>query len=178
MDATGNHTKSILMQSIGTIHSPFCEAAGTPIQTVYGRDVAGTVVLHASYAPALDDIEGFERLWLIYWMDRTGPFKPRVLPYRDTVEHGLFATRSPNRANPIGMSVVRLVRREGATLYVADMDVLDGTPLLDLKPYVPEFDCHPNSRAGWFDKAGVDRRVADERFHGESPNATQTGNSK
>jgi tRNA-Thr(GGU) m(6)t(6)A37 methyltransferase TsaA len=159
---TGN---SITMQVIGMIHSPFLEAAGTPIQPVYGSGVEGKVFLDASFAPALDDIEGFERLWLIYWMDRSGPFKPRVMPYRDTVEHGLFATRSPNRPNPIGLSVVRLLRREGATLFIADMDILDGTPLLDIKPYVPEFDCHLNSRAGWFEKAGVDRRLADGRFH-------------
>jgi tRNA (adenine37-N6)-methyltransferase len=161
----GKDENSIMLQAIGMIHSPFREAAGTPIQTIYGHDVEGKILLRESYEAALDDIEGFERLWLIYWMDRAGSFKPRVLPYRDTVEHGLFATRSPNRPNPIGMSVVRLIRRVGATLYIAGMDILDGTPLLDIKPYVPEFDCHPDSRAGWFEKAGVDRRVADGRFH-------------
>jgi len=165
MASADKDEKSILLHVIGTVHSPYREAAGTPIQTVYGHGVEGSVVLRESYAPALDDIEGFERLWLIYWLHRAGAFKPRVLPYRDNVEHGLFATRSPNRPNPIGMSIVRFVRREGATLYVADMDILDGTPLLDIKPYVPEFDCHPDSRAGWFDNAGVDRRVADSRFH-------------
>jgi tRNA-Thr(GGU) m(6)t(6)A37 methyltransferase TsaA len=157
----------IIVRGIGTIFSPFREAAGTPIQSVYGSSIEGRIVMLESYTPALDDIEGFERLWLIYWMDRTGPFKSKVLPYRDKVEHGLFATRSPNRPNPIGMSVVRFVRRENNTLYVTDMDILDGTPLLDIKPYVPEFDCHLNSRAGWFDRAAVDRRVADGRFHGQ-----------
>jgi tRNA-Thr(GGU) m(6)t(6)A37 methyltransferase TsaA len=170
MSSAGKIGDSIAMQVIGVIHSPFSEAAGTPIQTVYGSGVEGKILLDESFAPALEDIEGFERLWLIYWMDRTGPFKPKVLPYRDTVEHGLFATRSPNRPNPIGMSVVRFLRREGATLFVADMDILDGTPLLDMKPYVPEFDCHLNSRAGWFERAGVDRRVADGRFHGQDSN--------
>jgi tRNA (adenine37-N6)-methyltransferase len=165
MSSGGKTGDSITMQVIGMIHSPFKEAAGTPIQPVYGSDVEGKVLLDASFAPALDDIEGFERIWLIYWMDRTGPFTPRVMPYRDTVEHGLFATRSPNRPNPIGMSVVRFLRREGTALFIADMDILDGTPLLDIKPYVPEFDCHLNSRAGWFEKAGVDRRLADGRFH-------------
>lgn len=160
--STGN---SITMHAIGVIHSPFLEAAGTPIQTVYGRDVEGKIILYDPFSDALDHIEGFERIWLLYWMDRTGQFKPRVIPYRDTVEHGLFATRSPNRPNPIGMSIVRFLRREGAALFVADMDILDGTPLIDIKPYVPEFDSHPNSRAGWFDKAGVDRRLADGRFH-------------
>ena len=83
--------------------------------------------------------------------------------YRDDREHGVFPL--PSRPNPIGMSVVRLLRREGSTLVVADIDMLDGTPLLDIKPYVPEFDAYPVSRAGWFDSAAVDRRRADGRFH-------------
>jgi len=165
MASASNAGNIITMQVIGMIHSPFREAAGTPIQPIYGRDIEGRILLRESFAPALDDIEGFERIWLVYWMDRAGQFKPRVVPYRDTVEHGLFATRSPNRPNPIGMSVVRFLRREGATLFIADMDILDGTPLLDIKPYVPEFDCHASSRAGWLDKPGVDRRLADGRFH-------------
>jgi tRNA (adenine37-N6)-methyltransferase len=166
-DRAGN---SITMKSIGVIRSPFTAAAGTPIQSVYANGAEGTVLLNEPLSPALDDIEGFERIWLIYWMDRAGPFSPRVLPYRDTVEHGLFATRSPNRPNPIGMSAVRFLRREGATLLLADLDILDGTPLLDIKPYVPEFDCHPNSRAGWFENARVDRRLADGRFHNHGKN--------
>jgi len=150
---------------IGVIHTPFAEPAGTPIQAVYGKDIEGRVLLYDPYAAALDDIDGFDRLWLIYWMDRVSGFKPRVLPYRDTKEHGLFATRSPARPNPIGMSAVRLIRRMGAELHVADMDILDGTPLLDIKPYVPSFDSYPGCRAGWFDTCAVDRRVADTRFH-------------
>lgn len=122
-------------------------------------------MVDAAYEAALEDIDGFERLWLIYWMDRVGQYKPRVIPYRDTREHGLFATRSPSRPNPIGMSIVRLIKREGAILHIADIDILDGTPLLDIKPYVPEFDAHPVCRAGWFDAPGVDRRQADSRFH-------------
>jgi len=157
----------ITLKVIGIVHSPFSEAAGTPIQTVYGIGAEGRVELHESFAPALDDIEGFERLWLIYWMDRAGEYKHKVIPYRDTVSHGILATRSPNRPNPIGMSVVRLLRREDTTLFVADLDILNGTPLLDVKPYVPEFDCHAYSRAGWFEKAGVDRRTADDRFHNQ-----------
>jgi tRNA-Thr(GGU) m(6)t(6)A37 methyltransferase TsaA len=123
------------------------------------------VEVHEFYTEALDDLDGFERLWLIYWMDRFRPFKPKVIPYRDTQEHGVFATRSPNRPNPIGISVVRLLRKEGNTLYIGDIDILDGTQLLDIKPYVPDFDSHPHSRAGWFERAGVDRRLADGRFH-------------
>jgi tRNA (adenine37-N6)-methyltransferase len=163
-----NPVQSIAFHSIGTINTPFPEAFGTPIQGVYAQGSEGRVILEESFAPALDDIEGFERLWLIYWMDRVGPYKSRVIPYRDTKEHGLFATRSPSRPNAVGISVVRFLRREGCVLYVADVDMLDNTPLLDIKPYVPEFDAHPQSRAGWYETAGIDRRQADNRFHDSS----------
>lgn len=168
MSLEENSGMSIRTQVIGTIQTPFNEASGTPIQAVYGKDVEGRILVNELFVPALDDIEGFERLWLIYWMDRVGPFKPKVIPYRDNCEHGLFATRSPTRPNPIGMSVVRLIRREGSVLHIADLDILDGTQLLDIKPYIPEFDAYPVSRAGWFDNPGVDRRQADERFHKNS----------
>lgn len=153
------------LRVIGRIRTPFVGARGTPIQTAYARGVEGSVVLDEAVAGALDDLEGFERVWLLYWMDRAVAFRPRVVPYRDTRERGLFATRSPCRPNPIGLSVVRVVRRSGCVLHVADVDILDDTPLLDIKPYVPEFDAHPASRAGWFEACGADRRVADDRFH-------------
>jgi tRNA (adenine37-N6)-methyltransferase len=156
---------------IGVVRSPFTSAVGTPIQPAYAHGAVGEVVIAAPYAEALDDIEGFERVWLIYWMDRVGGFRARVTPYRDTREHGLFATRAPSRPNPIGLSVVRLVHRDGCVLRVADLDILDGTPLLDIKPYVPEFDAHPRSKAGWFDETVEDRQVADDRFHGGAKQA-------
>ena len=156
---------SIELRVIGRIRSPFVEGTGTPIQPAYADGAEGEVVVGACFADALDDVEGFERLWLIYWMDRAASFRPRVVPYRDTRERGLFATRSPCRPNPIGVSAVRLLGREGRALRVADVDVLDDTPLLDIKPYVPAFDAHPAAKAGWFDESGVDRRVADGRFH-------------
>ena len=153
------------LHAIGVIRTPFTAAAGTPIQPAYGQGEKGEVIIEENYAAALDDIDGFDRLWLIYWMDRAGACKQRVVPYRDDREHGLFATRSPCRPNPIGISVVRLVRRQGRVLYVVDVDILDGTPLLDIKPYVPAFDAHPGSRAGWLDTCDTDRKVADGRFH-------------
>ena len=164
-----NPELQITARVIGVIRTPFLEAAGTPIQSVYGEKIEGRVLLYEPYAAALDDIEGFDRLWLIYWMDRVSDFKPRIIPYRDDREHGLFATRSPCRPNPIGMSAVRLTKRDGDTLYIADIDMLDGTRLLDIKPYIPAFDSHPGCRAGWVDTARVDRRCADDRFH-ESAN--------
>ena len=164
----------IRLRPVGVIRTGFTEAVGTPIQPVYGRGAEGQVIVEECFAPALDDLDGFERVWLLYWMDRVGPFKAKVVPYRDTCERGLFATRSPCRPNPLGMSAVRLLRREGCILHVADIDVLDGTPLLDLKPYVPEFDAHPSSKAGWFETCGEDRKVADDRFHG-TPNSKPGG---
>jgi len=152
------------LEPIGIIHSPHQEQSGTPVQPLYAEGVEGEVVLDDRYADGLQDIEGFERIWLLFWMDRSRPYKLRLIPYRDTVERGLFATRAPSRPNPIGISCVRLLGREGNRLQVADLDILDGTPLLDIKPYAPKFDAHPDSRAGWLNDPAVDKRRADSRF--------------
>ena len=157
------------LRAIGVIRTPFQQAAGTPIQPTFAEGVEGEVVIDEQFEEALADIDGFERIWLVYWMDRAGPYRPRVVPYRDTRERGLFATRSPCRPNPIGLSVVRLLRRQGRTLHVADVDILDRTPLLDIKPYVPDFDALRPSRGGWLDGSAEDRRRADERFHESTP---------
>ena len=156
---------TINLRVIGRIHTAFAVGNGTPIQPSYAEGAEGEVVVDPGFADALDDVDGFERVWLIYWMDRAAPFQMRVVPYRDTRERGLFATRSPCRPNPIGLSVVRLLRREGRVLHVADVDILDDTPLLDIKPYVPAFDAHPSAKAGWLADCREDRRVADGRFH-------------
>ena len=162
---TMTRDKVITLAPIGVINSPHRSAAGTPIQPAYAEECEGQVVVDEGFEAALDDIAGFDRVWLIYWLDRAGPFKPRVVPYRDTRAHGLFATRSPSRPNPIGLSVVRLLGRKGNVLKVRGIDILDGTPLLDIKPYVPEFDAHPSSKAGWLDEQREDRKLADGRFH-------------
>ena len=168
MDAGKTSQAALRLRVIGRIRTPFLHATGVPIQPAYAEGAEGTVLVDDRYAAALEDIEGFARLWLVYWLDRVAPgsFRPRLVPYRDTQERGLFATRSPCRPNPIGLSVVRLLGRQGAVLRVADVDMLDDTPLIDIKPYVPEFDAHPNARAGWLEARTVDRRVADDRFHG------------
>jgi tRNA (adenine37-N6)-methyltransferase len=152
-------------RSIGVIKTNNKDAAGTPIQPAYAQGTEGTVVLDEAFSDALDDLDGFERIWLIFLLDRAGPFKSHVVPYRDNKAHGTFATRSPCRPNPIGMSVVRLVRRQDRVLMIADVDILDGTPLLDIKPYIPVFDAHPNSHAGWFSSSDSKREHADSRFH-------------
>jgi tRNA (adenine37-N6)-methyltransferase len=156
---------TLKIHPIGIIRSPFHEAEGTPIQPAFAEGIEGTVHVEAALEPALKDLEGFERIWLIYWLHRAGPFRPVVVPYRDVRPHGLFATRSPSRPCGIGISAVRLLGREGSLLRVADIDILDGTPLLDIKPYVPAFDAYPGSKAGWLDECVDGRRTADGRFH-------------
>ncbi len=156
----------LTLTPIGVIRSPHREAAGAPIQPAYAA-AEGRVIVEPAYAEALADLEGFDRIWLLYWFDRARPWMPRVVPYRDTRTHGLFATRAPARPNPVGMSVVRLLRREGRELVVGGIDVLDGTPLLDIKPYVPAWDAWPDARAGWLDARRAAREVADGRFHRE-----------
>lgn len=155
---------AIQFHPIGVIHTPHQEPVGTPIQSRFAEGVQGTVQLLPEYADALQDLDGFERLWLIYQFHRANPWKARVIPFRDTVERGLFATRAPNRPNSLGMSVVRLVAVRDCTITVEGVDMLDGSPLLDIKPYVPDFDAHPDARAGWFDRSSSVRTHADDRY--------------
>jgi len=149
---------------IGRIHSPFKQATGTPIQPSRAVGVEGHIVIDSCWVAALKDVEGFERLWLIYWFDRASEAKTRVIPYRDVVERGLFATRAPARPNPIGLSNVRLLGIDNNILRIADVDILDGTPLLDIKPYVPSYDNFPVSRLGWIATVPDKPVVADSRF--------------
>ncbi len=158
--------KQIQFEPIGVIRTPHQKQAGTPIQPFAARDVSGEIEIFPEYRPALQDLNGFERIWVLYWFHQAKPFSPRVIPYRDVVERGLFATRAPSRPNPIGLSVVRLqkVNETSGILKVLDVDMLEGTPLLDIKPYVPRFDCYPDSKAGWLDQRGSDQNFADGRF--------------
>lgn len=154
---------------IGTIHSPFTEPAGMPIQPAGADDAAGTVVLEAAYAEGLRDLEGFSHVILIYHFHRSQGHELLVTPYLDDRVHGVFATRAPRRPNPIGLSVVRLTGREGAVLHVEGLDVLDGTPLLDVKPWVPDFVARGEVRTGWVAEARRAGRQArthrsDDRF--------------
>jgi tRNA-Thr(GGU) m(6)t(6)A37 methyltransferase TsaA len=155
---------SIIFHPIGVVRSPYHEQEGTPIQPVYAGGVRGTVVVFEEYLQALKDLDGFSMIWLLYDFDRAKAWKPLVTPYRDTQERGLFATRAPARPNPIGISAVKLISIQGNEIEVEGLDILDGTPVLDIKPYVPQFDSHPEAKAGWYDHNGIDRKTADERF--------------
>jgi tRNA-Thr(GGU) m(6)t(6)A37 methyltransferase TsaA len=150
-----------ILRPIGVIRSPHTAADRTPIQPSFAAGIPGTAEVEPAYAAGLADLDGFSHIWLIYVFDRAGAPRLTVKPYLEDVPHGIFATRAPCRPNPIGLSVVRLVRREGCTLHLEDVDILDGTPLLDIKPYVARFDVREGVRCGWLDQ--VDDATAEQR---------------
>ena len=133
--------------------------------------MAGRIELDPAYEDALADLDGFTHLHLITYLHRTGGVSLRVTPYLDTVRRGVFATRSPKRPNPIGLSIVRLVRIEGAVIHIEEVDLLDGTPLLDIKPYVPPFDDRAEARYGWFEQRAQN---VHERARGRALRASPT----
>ena len=146
----------ITCRPIGFIHTEFTTKETAPIQGAFEAGAEGRLELFAEYAQGLQDIELFSTLILIYHFDRAGEVLLLRKPFLDDTPHGIFATRHPCRPNGIGISIVQQLRREGNTLVVSGIDVLDGTPLLDIKPYVPRFDCFPDASEGWF--AGKQKR--------------------
>lgn len=149
-------SNSFTFKPIGIIHSPFVDVAGMPIQSARS-EAEGVVEVFEGYALGLVDVEAFSHLLLLYVFDRAGETRLTVTPFLDDSPHGVFSTRYPARPNPIGLSVVELVERDGCRLYVRGIDVLDGTPLLDIKPYIPQFDHHPVTRTGWLTGQEGDR---------------------
>ncbi len=154
------------LTQIGVVHSPFTSAAGTPVQPFCAAGTEGRIEIFDSYLDGLQDLDGFQRIWVLFWCHRARQPKLKVIPYRDTVEHGLFATRAPSRPNPIGLSTVRLLSVSGNSLHVGELDILDGTPVLDIKPYVSQYDSYPAQRCGWLEGDEVQKGVivADDRF--------------
>jgi len=144
--------KQITYVPIGIIHSSFKEPKGTPIQPPGARGVEGSVEVFPEYLEGLKDLDGFSHIILIYHFNLAKRPSLLMKPFMDDEPHGIFAIRAPSRPNPIGISVVRLVKIEGTVLYVEDVDIVDGTPLLDIKPYVPEFDTPEVERRGWLEK--------------------------
>ena len=160
----------IEMKPIGVIRSPFDEPSGAPIQRTGGAE--GTVEVFPEYADGLRDVEGFSHLILVYCFHRSRPFSLLQVPILDTVERGVFAIRSPSRPNPVGVTVVELVGVDGARLRVRGVDMIDGTPLLDIKPYFAAVDAIPGASAGWAEgrESRFRRERADGRFAGREPN--------
>jgi len=148
--------EKFVFQPIGFIHSPHKELTKIPIQAVFCEGIEGTVVLNARYIDGLKDLKGFSHIYLFYYFNKSQKTCLRVKPYLADEEHGIFATRAPHRPNKLGMSLVRLVRIEDNILYVSDIDILDGTPLLDIKPYIRRFDSRETVKSGWQDSVTDD----------------------
>jgi tRNA-Thr(GGU) m(6)t(6)A37 methyltransferase TsaA len=151
---------------IGTIHTPHTDKAGMPIQPAGARGTPGTVEIRPELAAGLKDLDGFSHIILLYRFHQAEGYKLEVVPFLDDKPRGVFATRAPRRPNPIGLSVVRLVKVEGNVLHIENVDMLDGTPLLDIKPYVPDFDAAEQVRTGWLETAGprASEKESDGRF--------------
>jgi len=156
----------ITYQPIGIIKTPFRTVEGMPIQPAGAKSVQGSIDIFPEFSEGLRDLAGFSHIILLYHFHRAGKPKLVVTPFMDSKPHGLFATRAPSRPNSIGLSVVKLIGIEGSTLHIENADMLDGTPLLDIKPYVPEFDHYPVDRIGWLRNRRdvVKDKKSDSRF--------------
>jgi len=139
----------LIARPIGFVRSPFTEKVEAPRQGVLAEGVTGSIELLPEYKDALDDLATFERIWILFWFHRAEGWKPKVLPPRSETKRGLFATRSPHRPNPLGMTAARLDKVEGLTIHIREHDLVDGTPVLDVKPYIPYADAFPDASAGW-----------------------------
>jgi len=142
---------NIIFNSIGIIHSPFKTVEKMPIQTSAGKNIKAEIKIYPEYENGLSDIEGFSHLYIIFHMNMSINYKLKVIPFLDTVERGIFATRSPARPNPIGLSLVELISVKKNILNIRGVDMLDGSPVLDIKPFVPEFETYDSIRIGWFE---------------------------
>ncbi len=160
--------EEILYKPIGIIHTPFKEAKGVPKQPIAGKDVEGAIEMRPEYIGGLKDLEGFSHIILIYHFHLSVGYSLHVKPFMHNKFRGVFATRAPKRPNPIGMSIVRLIKVEGGTIYFKNVDIIDGTPLLDIKPYIPE-DRQRAERIGWIsERVNKHRRqsvrIQDKKF--------------
>ena len=160
-------TITITYKSIGIIHSEFIKPKGTPIQPTGAKKAKGNIEVFPQYVKGLKDLEEFSHIILLYHFHLSKETELVVNPYMDNEEkHGVFAMRAPSRPNNIGFSIVKLNRIEENVLFIQDVDIVDGTPLLDIKPYIPEFDLRENVNIGWLNK-NVHKLTAtkdDERF--------------
>ena len=156
----------VTYKPIGRIETPYASREGMPIQAKGGEGIRGRIVLLPEYAKGLQDLGGFSHLILLYHFHLTQETRLVVTPFLDTVPRGVFATRSPNHPNPIGLSTVRLIEIRETVLEIEDVDIVNGTPLLDIKPYVPQFDGPAQVRTGWLEQARgtVDAHKSDDRF--------------
>lgn len=151
--------KRLTLTPIGFIHTTYRDRSAAPRQPgMASETTVGEITLlpRQNFEQALQDLDGFERIWILFWFDRNKGWNPKVLPPRSRKKKGVFATRSPHRPNPIGISLCRLLKVEGLRVLVESPDLLDGTPILDIKPYIPGVEAFPDSKAGWLDSEKAD----------------------
>ena len=159
--------KQITINPIGIIHTPFNDIKGMPIQPLAAKGVKGHIELLPKYIEGLTDIEGFSHITLLYQLHRINEYDLIVNPFMDTEEHGIFATKSPKRPNTIGLSTVKLLGIENNIIHIEMVDMLNGTPLIDIKPFFSKFDNRANTQSGWLDNQGnipIKELRSDERF--------------
>lgn len=156
----------IELTAIGIIHSIFKNTVGIPIQPSLSQGESGTVEVFPQYKDGLRSLNGFSHIYLIYFFHLSHGYSLTVKPFLDDSSHGIFSTRAPKRPNGIGISVVELTKIKNNILYVKNIDIVDGTPLIDIKPYVSKFDCYTTTREGWLSKKTNDlnEHYSDERF--------------
>ncbi len=157
---------SIIIEPIGIIHTPFKTKEGMPIQSKGAKGIKGQIKLKEELVPGLTDLDGFSHVILIYNFHKSKGFDLLTTPFLDNHQRGIFATRAPQRPNSIGISVVRLLKIENNILDIENVDMLDGTPLLDIKPYIPDFDIHKTEKNGWTENKtdNLNETKSDSRF--------------
>ena len=156
----------IELTPIGIIHTPFKTVENMPIQPSAAKEVTGTIEIFPEYADGLSDLDGFSHIYVIFFLNMVREPKLKVIPFLDTVERGIFATRSPARPNAVGLSLAELVSVKGNRIIIRGVDMLDESPIIDIKPYVPDFEICDNVKKGWFEGKThkAEGILSDERF--------------
>lgn len=158
--------KPIIFKPIGVLRSPFKSINEMPIQPCGATGIRGHLEIKSQYQEGLVDLEGFSHIILIYLFHQVSGHQLKVIPFLDSVPRGIFSTRAPKRPNPIGLSIVKLISIKENTLEIENVDILDGTPVIDIKPYVPEFDQPEKVRIGWLTGQMniLNETLSDKRF--------------
>ncbi|MFC0877219.1 tRNA (N6-threonylcarbamoyladenosine(37)-N6)-methyltransferase TrmO [Saccharicrinis sp. FJH2] len=159
--------EQIIIKPIGIIHTPYTDIPDMPIQPIAAEGITGYIELEPEYLEGLRDLDGFSHITLLYHFHKIEDHQLKVIPFMDTQERGIFSTKAPKRPNAIGMSTVKLTGIQGNLIYIEQVDMLDGTPLIDIKPFYPRYDNRENVTIGWLEKnkdMPLEKLRADERF--------------
>jgi tRNA-Thr(GGU) m(6)t(6)A37 methyltransferase TsaA len=157
----------IIINPIGVIRTPHTDVKNMPIQPIAAEGIKGYIDILPEYTEGLKDLEGFSHITLLYHFHKIKGFELQVIPFMDTETHGIFSCKAPKRPNAIGLSTVRLIAIEKNIIYIEQVDMLDGTPLIDIKPFYPRYDNRTNVIIGWLEKnkdLPLDKLRSDERF--------------